>query len=112
MATSLENQYKDSIGLTAKPSGDWASNKVLISIPGSGLDPIELDGNNWTESGKAAQRLILEKYIRKATQNMNKQLAAKLNWEADKSKGVTPAPDGTTPAPDDTTPTDASQFND
>jgi hypothetical protein len=76
----VETVYKD-IGLVAVPVGRM-TRVVQISIPGSGLDPISIDTNNRTASGKAKQRNRLIKYIRKATgKDVDKVLAEKLNWD-------------------------------
>jgi hypothetical protein len=76
----VETVYKD-IGLVAVPVGRM-TRVVQISIPGSGLDPISIDTNNRTASGKAKQRNRLIKYIREATgKDVDKVLAEKLNWD-------------------------------
>jgi hypothetical protein len=76
----VETVYKD-IGLVAVPVGRM-TRVVQISIPGSGLDPISIDTNNRTASGKAKQRNRLIKYIRMSTgKDVDKVLAEKLNWD-------------------------------
>jgi hypothetical protein len=83
----VETVYKD-IGLVAVPVGRM-TRVVQISIPGSGLDPISIDTNNRTASGKAKQRNRLIKYIRKATgKDVDKVLAEKFNWDGKETDEV------------------------
>jgi hypothetical protein len=83
----VETVYKD-IGLVAVPVGRM-TRVVQISIPGSGLDPISIDTNNRTASGKAKQRNRLIKYIREATgKDVDKVLAEKFNWDGKETDEV------------------------
>jgi len=73
--------------LSATPVGG-ASNIVEITIDGSGLDPIKLDGNNYTKDGKNTEMKKLIKYIRQSIKNiegLNEKLAEKNNWSADET---------------------------
>jgi hypothetical protein len=73
--------------LSVTPVGT-ASNIVEIKIDGSGLDPIKLDGNNYTRDGKNTERNKLIKYIRASIKNiegLNDKLAEKNNWSADET---------------------------
>jgi len=73
--------------LSATPVGT-ASNIVEITIDGSGLDPIKLDGNNYTKDGKNTEMKKLIKYIRQSIKNiegLNEKLAEKNNWSADET---------------------------
>lgn len=83
----VETVYKD-IGLVAVPVGRM-TRVVQISIPGSGLDPISIDTNNRTASGKAKQRNRLIKYIRMSTgKDVDKVLAEKFNWDGKETDEV------------------------
>lgn len=77
----IEKVYKD-IGIVVTPVGSAIGNVVQVSIPGSGLDPISIDGNVYTDSGAATERNKLIKYIRMSTgKDVDKVLAEKLNWD-------------------------------
>jgi len=60
---SLTKIFTD-MGLNASPIGDSISNEVLITVRGYTGDPLRIDGNNYTTSGKAIEKEKLKKYLR------------------------------------------------
>ena len=60
---SLTKIFTD-MGLNASPIGGSVSNEVLITVRGYTGDPLKIDGNNYTASGKAIEKEKLKKYLR------------------------------------------------
>ena len=60
---SLTKIFTD-MGLNASPIGGSISNEVLITVRGYTGDPLRIDGNNYTTSGKAIEKEKLKKYLR------------------------------------------------
>lgn len=68
--------------------GSFGSNKVQITIDGSGLEPIILDANNYTATGQNDEMNKLKKYIRAAIdkiEGLDQKLADENNWSADET---------------------------
>ena len=80
-AEQVEAEYKD-LGLVAVSQGSM-SNIVQLTIPGSGLDPVTIDTNNYTADGAEAERQKLMKFIKLATAKDTSKLAKRLNWKGE-----------------------------
>jgi hypothetical protein len=80
-AEQVQAQYKD-LGLVAVSQGSM-SNVVQLTIPGSGLDPVTIDTNNYTADGAEAERQKLMKFIKLATAKDTGKLAKKLKWKGE-----------------------------
>ena len=64
LSQDLEKVFTN-MNLKATPVGGWASNELLITVPGYTGDPFPIDANNWTAGGKATEKEKLKKYLRK-----------------------------------------------